>query len=166
MTAATAVVGEDLGARTTFDFRRSGAGDAGPFADVGGDVIEVLAGDDVAGHRDAGVAVDLAWERDLRLDDAFHRVGVVADRARGGERIVEVGTDLGGGPGLRQFVADAALLDEERAAVFGVGAGRAAARSGHHEGDQREEREQRAERFRGAIHGAQGERESICRRPG
>src|SRR4051812_788254 len=43
--AAAAVAGEDLGAGAAFDFRRGGAGDAGPFADVGGDVVEVLAGD-------------------------------------------------------------------------------------------------------------------------
>ena len=57
MAAAAAVVGEDLGTGASRNPRRRGAGHTGVHADVGGDVVEVLAGDDLSGHRDGGVVV-------------------------------------------------------------------------------------------------------------
>jgi hypothetical protein len=70
---------------------------------------------------------------------------------------------LGRGAGLRQRVADTAFLDEERPAALRVGVGRTAARGRHREGDETQKGKQRSDQFRGAVHGAQCERESICR---
>jgi hypothetical protein len=131
--AAAAVVGEDLGAGAAFDFRRCRAGDAGPLADVGGNVGKVLAGDDLGGHRDGGVAVARPRVLDLCLDDAFDGVAVLADFPRRREGVIEVRALDAAGAGLRHRVAAAAVLDEQGAAAGGVGAGRAAA-AGHDDG--------------------------------
>ena len=95
--------------------RRRRAGDAGVGADVGGDVVEVLPGDDVARHRDRWIAVVGPRVLDLGLDDPFDRLPALAGGAGGGEGVVEVGPDLGRGPGLGEGVADAAFLHEEGA---------------------------------------------------
>ena len=108
-----------------------------------------------ARHRDRGVAVARPRVLDLGLDDAFDRVAVLADFARRGEGVVEVGADLRRGPGLGQGVADAALLDEEDAAALGVGAGRAAAGGDSDERRQGGEGEQRADEFGSLACGAE-----------
>ncbi len=71
-----------------------------------------------------------------RVDDPFDRRAGLAGFAGGGEGVVEVGADLGAGPGLGHFVADAAFLHEQGAAALHVG-GRGAA-AGSREGDRRE----------------------------
>src|SRR6185503_20275567 len=72
--AAAAVVGEDLGAGAAGNFGRCRAGGPRVETDVGGDVLEVLAGDHVGGHRDRRIVVARPRVLDLRLDYAFHRV--------------------------------------------------------------------------------------------
>ncbi len=127
MATAAAVVGKDLSAGAAGNFGRRRAGDAGVEADVGGDVLEVLAGDHVGGHRDRRVVVARPRELDLSLDHAFDRVAALARFARRGEGIVEIGADLRRRPRLRHRVADAAFLNEEDASASGIGAAGAAA---------------------------------------
>ena len=99
-----ALLGEDLVGRA--ERRRRGARDAGDAADVGGDVLGVLAGDDVGRHVDVAVVRDALFDRpralDLALDDALDRVGGHPVGAGLRERRVEVGTDVGARPGLRR----------------------------------------------------------------
>src|SRR6202000_3181225 len=112
--ATAAVIGEDLGAGATGDFRRGRAGDAGVLADVGGDVVRVRSFGDVGGHRGRRVAVRGARVVDLVLDDAFDR-GVVeaTDFARCREGVVEVRPDRRRGARLGERVADAAPRGDE-----------------------------------------------------
>src|SRR5262249_20135551 len=131
--ATAAVVGEDLRAGAAFDFRRLRAGDAGVFADVGGDVVEVGALDQVGGHRGGRVAVRGARILDLVLDDPFDRRCVEAARgACRGERVIEIRADGAAGAGLGQRVAAAAFGAEEDAPVGDVGARGAAAGDREH----------------------------------
>src|SRR6185312_11700801 len=55
--ATAAVVGEDLGAGAAFDFRRRRPGHTRVLAEVGGDVVEVLALGGIGGHRGGRIAV-------------------------------------------------------------------------------------------------------------
>src|ERR1041384_7811014 len=96
MAAATAVVGEDLGAGAAGYGRGRCAGHARVFADVGGDVVEILPFDDVGWHRDRRVVGYGPRVLDLRLDHAFDRAACLAGGAGGAEGVVEVGADLRG----------------------------------------------------------------------
>jgi hypothetical protein len=162
---AAAAVGEHLGAGTARDFRRRRPGYPGPFAEVGGDVVELLAGDDVARHHDGVAPLIRPRELHLGLDDPFDRVAVLADFAGGGEGVVEVGADLRRGPRLREGVAGAAFLHEEGPAAGGVG-GRGAA-PGHRREHRTKggEEQQRADEFQmhWAGHIGRSRPESICR---
>ena len=162
--ATAAVVGEDLGAGAAGNFGRSRAGNACVEADVSGDVLEVLTGDDVGGHRDRRVAVARPRVLDLGLDDAFDRVATLAGFARRAKGIVEIGADLRCGPRLGQRVADAAFLDEEDASAGSVGAAGAAAGGG----SAMAARAARASSGRigfGSFASARGAPESICGPP-
>ncbi len=136
MAAAAAAVGEDLGAGAARHLRRRRPGHARVGADVGGDVLEVLAADDVGRHRGGRVVRRRARVLDLGLDDPLDRAAGLAGFARGGESVVEVGTDLRAGSGLGHFVAFAAVLDEEDPAALLVGLARAA--TCHGRGDRGE----------------------------
>ena len=163
--ATAAVVGEDLGAGTAGDLGWRSAGNSGVEADVGGDVLEILARDDVGGHRDRRVAVAGPWVLDLGLNHAFDRVATLARSPRSSEGVVEVGTDLCRCPRLRKGVADAAFLDEQNPATLGVSAARAAARCGQRHGRQGGENEKQADWVGELGHTARSAPESICPAP-
>jgi hypothetical protein len=99
--------------------------DAGDAGHVGGDVLGVLADDEVGRHEDRGVVgdalLDLARVGDLLLDDALDRVAVHPVGPRLGEGGIEIRSDVGAGSGLREGVAGAAFLQEQRPAAVEVG---------------------------------------------
>jgi hypothetical protein len=163
--AAAAVVGEDLRPGPACDRGRRRAGHAGVATDVGGDVLEVLAGDDPGRHRGGGVVGARPRILDLRCDDPLDRLVVLTRGPRGGEGVVQVGTDLGGRAGLGHLMADAALLNEEHAAPLLVGRARSAAGRGERDRRESGEGEKDAGRVRwlGHGHAARSAPESIRR---
>ena len=163
--AAAAVVGEDLGAGAAGDLGRRRAGDAGVCADVGGDVVEILAGDDVGRHRDRRVVVARPRELDLGLDDAFDRVAVLAG-CRAPRRRRRRGWGRSGAvvPACASVWQVPHFWMKRTRPRVGVGGGRAAARGGQRDGRQGGEGEQRADGVRRAwASTARSAPESICR---
>ena len=121
MAARAAVGGEDLAAGAAGDLRRLDAG-ARDGADVGGDVVQVLAVSEVRWHRRRKVLVDRPRVVDLVLDDPCDRVAVLAGETRPVEGIIEVRA-LGPAAGalVRELVAGAAAGAEEGLAAVDVG---------------------------------------------
>ena len=142
--------GEDLGAGAAFDFRRRRFGHAGLLADVGGDVVEILALDDVAGIEAIGLPLLGRGYSTWALTMPSTVAASTTDFARRGEGAVEARADFGRAPGLGQGVADAALFDEEGAAARRVGAGRPAAGGGDHDRARRARTRRAAGEFRSA----------------
>ena len=120
--AGAAALDEEIG---RIELRWRSSRDAGDGADVGGDILGVLAGDEVGGHIDVGVVghslLDHAGVRDLLLDDALDGVVVHSVGASLCKRGIEVGTDLGRGAGLCQGVTGAAFLLKQRPAALEIG---------------------------------------------
>ena len=118
--AAAAVAGEDLGARTARNLGRRRARHAGVLADIGGDVLEVLAGDQPGGHRDRRVV--RARPRVLDLGGVRPRSCRCPCRLRGPRR--RPGRGWGRSPRSCRPAPSrdrCRILDEEDAAAIGIG---------------------------------------------
>ena len=131
--------------------RRTDGGDAGDRGDVGGDVLRVLAGDEIGGHARRALLLpvrrrdvaDRLLDRveDLVVDDVAERRVVEPLAPRPGERVVEVRADLPLRSRVGERVARAALLLEQRLPVARVGLALGdAARAATGGGEQRRRR--------------------------